>query len=689
MRRRTVHLLARASVVLLAMASVAAAAPAGKKAPPAGAEPPMTYEAPKFAYGDGQIGLAEALRLTLAHDPNLLLQREDVRFQQGLLEEISGAFDWVLSAQLSWDHREQELRNSVIQAQKDQRDQLSVQNQFYCSQVPVQDAKITKLEQALAGQPIVPADFDQNTDAFFQAQLQYYQQLLQNAQSQQERDAILSSRTVLLNRELITARETRKSFNQTCLDTGDALAKLGKIPEFEVFDSGKVDLRLQKLFRSGIGFSPFVTGDYSHTQFKGKKNGYFVDRLDADGNPVFTEFGTKLQRFVDFGGKNIEDLYQVDVGFDINIPLLRGRGVSSTGAPEKSASVDLEASELALRHAATISALNTVGAYWQLLAAQQRVVILQRSVDLETRLLDLTDQLIAGDVLPRVERARSQAGQASSRAQLEGAKRDLVSARLALATSMGVDVESESNAPLAEGPFPTAPEIDAITAIDPAALAQESVGRRADSQSAHRLVESGRILAEAARLDLRNQLDVGLSLSADALGETTLANAVDRWTGPSGTIQVQFAKEIGNRTFKGRLGQRDALVRQRDITAGDLDRTIRIGVVQNLRALQDAVARLQQAEAAAGFFQQTIDAELEKLKAGASTLIDAILTEQQQTSADLAVLSARQEVATLLAQLRFETGTLVEPEGTGGGTLSVETLTTLPNAGAAPVGGRP
>jgi outer membrane protein TolC len=690
MRRRTVHLLARASVVALAMTTVAAAATAAKakKASPAG-ETPMTYEAPKFSYGDGQIGLAEALRLTLAHDPNLLLKREDVRFQQGLLEEISGAFDWVLSANLSWNHQEQELRNSVIQAEKDKRDQLSVQNQFYCTQVPVQDQKISKLQQALAGQPIVPSDFNQNTDAFFQAQLQYYQLLLQNAQSQQERDAILSSRTVLLNRELITARETRKSYDKACNDTGDALAKLGKIPEFEVFDTGKVDLRLQKLFRSGVGFSPFITGDYNHTQYKGKKNGYFVDRLDADGNPVFTEYGTKLQRFVDFGGKNIEDLYQVDVGFDINIPLLRGRGVNSTGAPEKSAEVDLEASQLALRHAAAVSALNTAGAYWQLLAAQQRVDIFQRSVDLETRLVDLTDQLIAGDVLPRVERARALAGQTNAQAQLEGARRDLVSARLALARTIGVDVESQANAPLAEGPFPTAPEIDAITALDPAQLANQSVGRRADSQSAHRLVESGQILAEAARLDLRNQLDVGLSLSADALGEASLSNAVDRWTGPSGVIQVQFAKEIGNRTFKGRLGQRDAIVRQRDITAGDLDRTIRIGVVQNLRALQDAVARLQQAEAAAGYFQQTTDAEFEKLKAGASTLIDAILTEQQQTSADLTVLSARQEVATLLAQLRFETGTLVQPEGTGGGTLSVDTLTTLPGLDAAPTGGRP
>lgn len=677
MSRPTSQLLARAAIALLAGAGLASAA-----------QPPA-YEAPRFSYGDGRIGLVEAVRLTLAHDPNLLLSQQDVRFQQGLLEELAGAFDWNLTADLSWQHQEQELRNSTIQAERDKRDQLSVQNRFYCAQVPVQDDKIARLEQALAGQPIVPEDFDQNTDGFFQAQLRYYQQLLQNAQTQQERDAILRSRTVLLNRELAVARETRRQDSATCDDTRQSLDRLGRIPEFDESDQGRVALRLEKLFRSGIGFSPFVTGSYSHTQFKGKKNGYFVDRLDADGNPVFTEFGTKLQRFVDFGGKNIEDLYQAQVGFDVNLPLLRGRGVESVGAPEKAASVDLEASELALRHGAAVSALNTAVAYWQLLAAQEQVTIVERSLKLQSQLVDLTDQLIAGDVLPRVERSRALAGQANSRSQLEGARRDLVSARMALARTMGVDVEGEGNAPLAEGPFPEPPSAEAVRALDPAGLADAAVTRRADSASTHRLVDSGKILAEAARRDLADRFDVGLNLYAGALGEQSFSNAVDRWTGPSGTLSAAWEKEIGKRTFRGRLDQRDSLVRQREISAGDLDRGIRIGVVETLRSLEESVARLREAEASAGFFQETIDAEFEKLKVGASTLIDAILTEQQRTSADLAVLSARQQVAVLLARLRYETGTLIEPGAEGGGTLDLARLTTLPEPAAGPAGGQP
>jgi len=647
------------------------------------------YQPPMFSYGEGRIGLYEAVRLTLAHDPNLLLQKEDVRFQQGLLEEISGTFDWVLGADASYDFREQEVRNSVVDREQQERDELSAQNLFVCGQVPVLDDKIANLLDALGGQPIVPEDFSENTDGFFQSQLRFFDEKLRLATSQAEREAILNSREVLLNRELAIARQDRDDAASFCEDSTEQLANLGSIPEFEEFATGRVSLRLSKLFRTGVFFAPFIEASYDHTQFKGKKNGFFEDRLDEDGNPIFTEFGTKLQRFVDFGGKNVEDLYKAEVGFDVNVPLLRGRGVDSTGAPEKSASVDVEASVLALRHGASVSAFNTAVAYWQLLAAQERVAVLERSVALETQLVELTDQLIAGDVLPKVERARALAGQANAQAQLEGARRDQVSARLALASAMGVAVESEANAPLAEGPFPPAPTVEAVRALDATRLAADALTLRADRESARRLVESGLILAEAARLDQRDRFDLALSMSAGALGEGSFSEAVDRWTGPAGAIALTYEKEIGNRTFRGRYDQNASLVRQRDISAGDLERNIRIGVVEALRTLEEAVARLAQAEAAAGYFQESIDAEIEKLRVGASTLIDAVVTEQQRTGADLSLVAARQQVAVLLAQLRFETGTLVEATPDGGTTLPIERLTTLPSAPAVGGGGLP
>jgi outer membrane protein TolC len=52
--------------------------------------------------------------------------------------------------------------------------------------------------------------------------------------------------------------------------------------------------------------------------------------------------------------------------------------------------------------------------------------------------------------------------------------------------------------------------------------------------------------------------------------------------------------------------------------------------------------------------------EQARLKAGDSSLIDSIITEQQTTAAKLAYITAQQDYATLLASLRHEAGLLVQ-----------------------------
>jgi outer membrane protein TolC len=640
-----------------------------------GAPPPP----PRFVYGDAKIALIEAVRLTLAHDPNLLLQKEDVRAQQGIFQEQSGAFDWNLSGTLSYDYREQELRNSAIQREVDKREELEQLGDFVCDSASAEAAKIPRLEQALGG----AFDVAIPQDIALEAQIRFIETLIRTSGSPAEIAALSQSRQATIARALAESRVRARDLADSCVDVRADRARLGAVPEFEEFAKGKFDLRLEKLTRGGLSLSPFQEASYEHTQLKGKRNGFFEPRLDANGQQITTEFGTPILKFVDFGGKNIEDLYRVEVGFDVNVPFLRGRGKDWAAAPERAAGIDLAATELALQHGASVSALNTTIAYWNLLAAQERVAVLTHSVELQTRLTGITDELIAGDVVPRIERSRSLASLANARAQADGAARDLVSARLALARAMGIDVASEANAPLAEGPFPGTPSAEAVTAVDAATLAARALERRRDRQASLTLVDSGRVLANAAKLDLRDRLDASASVSAGALGEQDFGEAVDRWTGPNASVGLAYEKLVGNRTRLGRLSQREAQLNQRQISVADLDRTIRIGVVQTLRSLEEAVGRLEQAEAAAGYFQETVDGEFEKLGLGASTLLDAILTEQQKTSGDLGVIAARQQVAVLLAQLRFESGTMVEPAESGaGGTFTLDDLTTLPQGGS-------
>lgn len=636
------------------------------------------YQPPTFSYGEGRIGLLEAVRLTLAHDPNLLLDREDVRLRQGILQELSGQFDWTLDVNASYNFREQELRDSVREREREKRQETTAQRDFACADADRREQDLANLQAFLGGDTTaeIPRDI--------RVQVEFLDSLIAAEDDPVQRQALIEARTNIVENAIVQATEGVEDLNGLCTDLTDSIARLGEAPEFEEFEQARFTLELTKLFRTGVLLTPFVTAGYDHTQFPGKRNGFFEDRLDENGNPILTEFGTPLRRFVDFGGKNVEDTYRAEIGFDVNFPLLRGRGVESVAARETAAAVDLEATSLVARHGAALSTLSTAISYWQLYAAQERIGVLERSLELQTKLVELTDQLIEGSVIPRVERARALAGQANSRSQLEGAARDLVSARLALARAMGVDVQGEGNAPLAEGPFPPAPAADEIRALDQAAIAGSALDRRYDRLAARKLIDSGLVIAEGARRDLADRFDVALSASAAALGERSFSNAIDRWTAPNGSLGFAWEHVFGNNSRIGRLEQSESVVRQRQISAADLERQIRIGVVQTVRSLEEAVARLASAEAAAGYFQETIDAEQEKLKLGASTLIDAILTEQQKTNADLALVTARQQVATLLAQLRFESGTMVSADD-GGGTVSIEGLTTLPGAS----GGQP
>jgi len=204
--------------------------------------------------------------------------------------------------------------------------------------------------------------------------------------------------------------------------------------------------------------------------------------------------------------------------------------------------------------------------------------------------------------------------------------------------------------------------------------------------------EAAKILQRGAETDLRSRLDLSASLFYTALGEVGdvagedqdengrpiyrrdgFAAAYDRWVGPSFTLTLNYEKPLGNNAAKGRLAARDAELRTRAIESGDLRRQVRLNVARTATALIETIGRLKQTQSASQFYDQTITAELVRFRAGEATLINTITTEQQATETDLSLIAAQQAVANLLAQLRFESGTLVTNS-----TVSAPTLVSLP-----------
>lgn len=371
------------------------------------------------------------------------------------------------------------------------------------------------------------------------------------------------------------------------------------------------------------------------------------------------------------------DLYDVSVGFTLEAALLRGRGSDATGAAEKAARIDWEASELAYKHAASSSVLATVTAYWNLVGAQEQVEIARKTLELSTKNVEVTRALIAGDELPRAELSRVLASQASDRGTLTAAERAVVDARVALAKAMGVTVVSEANAPLAADRFPTPGARDAVLSLKVGDLLSTAMARRLDRQAAAKTKDSGGVLLVAARTGLRPKLDLQGSLTAGTVAESSLSKSGGNWTFPSYTAGLVFEAPMGNNAARGAVVQQEAILETRSIDAAELDRQIKANVVQLHRALAETADQAARTKEATELYTKTVSDENEKFRGGQSTLIDTITTRQLGTNAFLADSAARQQWALLIAQLRFETGTLVDPAG-GKNVVRQESLLGVP-----------
>jgi outer membrane protein TolC len=275
---------------------------------------------------------------------------------------------------------------------------------------------------------------------------------------------------------------------------------------------------------------------------------------------------------------------------------------------------------------------------------------------------------------------------------VQDARQRVYDARVELASALGIATNgNDATLPTAaKDPFPAAPDTAALQAWVGATAA---AGQRRDVEAAIRREEAAAILQRGAVTDLRSRLDLTASLFYTALGEVGdvatedqdgngrpiyrrdgFAEAYDRWVGPSFTLTLQYEKQLGNNGAKGRLVAREAERRTRAIETADLQRQVRLGVSRTAASLIETINSLKQVQAASQYYDQTITAELARFRAGEATLINTITTEQQATETDLQNIATQQAVANLLAQLRFESGTLITNS-----TVSAPTLVTLPN----------
>jgi outer membrane protein len=351
----------------------------------------------------------------------------------------------------------------------------------------------------------------------------------------------------------------------------------------------------------------------------------------------------------------------------LQFPLMKGRGTSSTGAFEKAAKHDYDASLLLQRQVVAGVVLDTTLAYWKYVAASQNLQIARESEARASKLMNQIQSLIEAQEVPASEMKQLQANLADKSVQVSEAEQNLIEARHALGLIMGKPAQEISVLPLPSDDFPSPPEgMKNPSSVD---LVDLALNRRADLLAFRKREESSDVLQVAAAKDLRPALDLNVNFGYAGLNEgggfsRLFSPFKDNVAGLNTSAFIQYSWPIQNSSAQGTLVQRNAEKKQASLETEDLVRKIVSAVQVACAAVQNSSLESKKAEEAVTAFQEALQNEIEKLRLGISTLLDLISMEDRLTNAQRSRNQARLRYASAVIQLRFETGDLIAPDAT-------------------------
>lgn len=383
-----------------------------------------------------------------------------------------------------------------------------------------------------------------------------------------------------------------------------------------------------------------------------------------------------LSRTADTGR---QDVNLGTFSFTLRQPLLRGRGREFTAAPELSAELQVAASVLDLRQTTSERALVVVAQYWEARAAVLNLAILQESEDRARELMETTRKLIEADVTPAADLVQVEANVVSKETARIGGERDLFAARQALGREIGLEPARIAALPFPSDPFPTLP-VAALPGGDVSRWIAVAVERRSDLQAARERRSAAEVLRKAADKALQPQLDLLFTPSYSGLVEGSDA---DSFLGPlyrnipgaTSLLSLSLSWPTQNSRARGDLAQIEAVREQNELLEELITRQIGANVPIAVDAVVRGAQQLERAQEAVRLFERAVENEEKKLRAGTSTLIDVISQRDRLTSARQSQVASHFALAVAIAQLRFETGTLLPGDARG---VQAIHLTTLP-----------
>jgi len=405
--------------------------------------------------------------------------------------------------------------------------------------------------------------------------------------------------------------------------------------------------------------------------------------------------GITVSPGVDITHSNYADYYpntdpssQSSVNFRINVPLLKGRGVEATGAPETAAALDLESTRFDYKAVVSKSILETTAAYWNLCTARERLEIYKDAEAQARSMLELYRKMVDADVKPFADLDQLKANLSDRAAQRISGESEFVGAQQRLWLAMGMPFSGKDVAyPLDFLPDAATHSVTPDAFLDARFYVDLSRKYRPDLLSLKRKEDSALVLLKAAEINKSAKLDLvlgtgysGLWEGGDAFQSARSLDSTVRGLNVSAGLEYRFP--IQNNSLLGVLQQRRSVYRQATLRTADLDRNISSQVTVVLDDIKRVLSAWNQSTIAVKSYEDAVRNEDKKMRMGMSTLMDLIVTQDKLRDALLNALRYRQVFAELVVNLRYSTGTIVSEDGDLD-KIDMKKLITLPNEEAS------
>ncbi|MES2951271.1 MAG: TolC family protein [Pseudomonadota bacterium] len=370
------------------------------------------------------------------------------------------------------------------------------------------------------------------------------------------------------------------------------------------------------------------------------------------------------------------------LNFSVRVPLGKGSG-PTVAAGEAATAREADATRNDLQHTLAQSVMDTVSAYWNLVAAGKNLTIAREAEASLVRLGEELEKLIVADERPAAELTLINASLTGKTSQRIGAERALLDAQQALGRLIGQPYNVYSRLQAATD-FPSSPAIEVRDAAETGRLLEYALRHRADLAAAYLRHSAAQILTDAARYNLKPQLDLKFNLGYVSLDESnawrgTLWPYSRTPVGPSGGVTLTYQWPLSNRSARAGLTQQIALLDQSEARVADLTNAVGAGVEAALNGAMSSARQLRQSVGSLDLYSRATDNERTKHRLGQSTLVDVLSVNDMLLAARAAHVSYQVSYLSFLVRLRFETATLVESSAHGQ-SITLEQLLTPPTA---------